>query len=302
MSRRMKSLLPVAVLALALAGLTPACGHAQSDDERALRRLKEVDWPKAYKEQDVALLGRILADEFQMVDADGNKSTKAQELDWVRNNKPGYDSLTFEITRLDIFENGTAIVGGTGTIRDEGSVTEYQSSNVLVKRDGTWRAVASHVSGVKPKQPEASAVQADSSTERDVAILREKIRKSGEAFNNVDPDAIIAPYARDVVLSYPGVPDMGYETLAKVYAGLRDRKNVVEKTSPTIEEILVSGDLGIIRVMWDTTTTEVATGRQSSRQMKDLQVWRRERDGTWMFIRGMHFRIPPPAVPEKPAS
>jgi ketosteroid isomerase-like protein len=301
MPHGVKRLLSIAFLALAF---VPVSGHAQSharsEEEKALRRLKEVDWPKAYKEQDVALLDRILADEFQMVDADGNKSTKAEELDWVRNNKPGYDSLTFEITRLDLFENGTAIVGGTGTIRDEGSVTEYQSSNVLVKRNGTWKAVASHVSGVKPK-PEASAEAAASSTERDVAILREKIRKSGEAFNNVDSDAIIAPYARDVVLSYPGVPDMGYETLAKAYAGLRDRKDVVEKTSPTIEEILVSGDLGIIRVMWNTSTTEVATGRQSSRQMKDLQVWRREKDGTWMFIRGMHFRIPPPPAAEKPA-
>src|ERR1044071_2391812 len=103
MSHGMKSLLPAAVLALALCGLAPASGHAQShaqsDDEKALRRLKEVEWPKAYKEQDVALLDRILADEFQMVDADGNKSTKAEELDWLRNNKPGYDSLTFEITR-----------------------------------------------------------------------------------------------------------------------------------------------------------------------------------------------------------
>jgi ketosteroid isomerase-like protein len=154
----MKRLLSVSVLALALSGLAMAPGQAQSEDDRALRRLKEVEWPKAYKEQDVALLDRILADEFEMVDADGNKSTKAQELDWVRNNKPGYESLTFEITRLDVFENGTAIVGGTGTIRSRDekgpSVTEYQSTNVLIKRNGTWKAVASHVSGVKAK-PEA---------------------------------------------------------------------------------------------------------------------------------------------------
>ncbi len=154
MSQGVKSLLSVVVLALALPGL--AAGQDRSEDEKALRRLKEVEWPKAYKEQDAALLDRILADEFQMVDADGNRSTKAQELDWVRNNKPGYDSLTFEVTRLDIFENGTAIVGGTGTIRDRDekgrpSVTEYQSTNVLIKRNGTWKAVASHVSGVKEK-------------------------------------------------------------------------------------------------------------------------------------------------------
>ena len=70
----------------------------------------------------------------------------------------------------------------------------------------------------------------------------------------------VARRIHDVILSYPGVPDMDYETLARIYAGLRTRKDVVEKTTPTIEEILVSGDLGIIRLMW-THTTETATGR-----------------------------------------
>ncbi len=146
-------------------------------------------------------------------------------------------------------------------------------------------------------QEKRPAGEAASTQERDVATLRSLIVKSGEAFNASDPDAILSSYARDVILSYPGVPDMDYETLARIYAGLRTRKDVVEKTTPTIEEILVSGDLGIIRLMWTTHTTETATGRQSTRNMKDLQIWRRESDGTWKFIRGMHFRIPPPASP-----
>ena len=143
-------------LTLALCGALAlgTAGEAdRSADEVALRELKEVLWPKAYFEQDTELLGRILAPEFQMVDGDGNWSTKAAELDWVAKNKPGYDSLTFEIRRLDVFENGTAIAAGTGTIRgkdeDGPYVGQYQSTNVLIKRDGQWRAVASHVSGYK---------------------------------------------------------------------------------------------------------------------------------------------------------
>ncbi len=143
-------------LALALCSalaLGTAVAADRSADEVALRELKEVLWPKAYFEQDTELLGRILAPEFQMVDGDGNWSTRAEELDWVGKNKPAYDSLTFELKRLDIFENGTAIAAGTGTIRgtDENGpyVAQYQSTNVLIKRDGAWRAVASHVSGYR---------------------------------------------------------------------------------------------------------------------------------------------------------
>jgi ketosteroid isomerase-like protein len=144
------------ILLAALAAGAPvrvAFASDRATDEAAIRELKEVSWPKAYFEQDTALLDRILAPEFQMVDGDGNWSTKAEELAWVAKNKPGYDSLDFEIRRLDIFDNGTAIAAGMGTIRgkDEGGpyVAQYQSTNVLMKRDGEWRAIASHVSGYK---------------------------------------------------------------------------------------------------------------------------------------------------------
>lgn len=131
----------------------PPAESRRAEDERALRELKQVLWPKAYFEQDTALLDRILADEFQRVDGDGNWTSKADELAWVANHRPAYDSLTFEIRRLDLFDNGTAIVAGRGVVRgrdEQGTyVAEYQSTNVLIRRDGVWRAIASHVSGYK---------------------------------------------------------------------------------------------------------------------------------------------------------
>jgi hypothetical protein len=134
---------------------TTAAPPSPSADEQALRYLKEVEWPRAYREQDVALLDRILADEFQMIDADGNWSTKAEELEWIRKNKPSYDSFRFVIRRLEIVENGTAVVAGTGVIegKDEQGpyILEYQSSNILIKRGSLWEAIASHVSGIQRK-------------------------------------------------------------------------------------------------------------------------------------------------------
>jgi hypothetical protein len=38
-----------------------------------------------------------------------------------------------------------------GTDDDGPYVAEYQSTNVLIKRDGVWKAVASHVSGYQRK-------------------------------------------------------------------------------------------------------------------------------------------------------
>jgi len=153
----MKNLVVLILLIAVLTGCTDKSEKTTiltTDDREGLTKLKEVLWPRAYREQDTVLLDQILADEFQMIDADGNWSDKKFELDYIKKNKTSYDSFRFEIKRLDIFENGTAVVAGTGHIQgaDENGPYKmtYQSSNVLIKRQGEWKAIASHVSGIKP--------------------------------------------------------------------------------------------------------------------------------------------------------
>jgi hypothetical protein len=151
----MRRLFPIVMLVLCT---LISCNNTTltSDDRDKLTHLKEVLWPKAYREQDTALLNTILADEFQMIDDGGEWSNKKLELDYIKKNKPSYDSFRFEITRLDIFENGTAVVAGTGHVKgsDEKGpyYMQYQSSNILIKRQGNWKAVSSHVSGIKMEQ------------------------------------------------------------------------------------------------------------------------------------------------------
>lgn len=50
-----------------------------NDDEATLRHFKTVLWPQAYRTQDVELPERMLHDSFQMIDAEGNRSTKQGE-------------------------------------------------------------------------------------------------------------------------------------------------------------------------------------------------------------------------------
>ena len=79
----MRYLLCAAILA-GLLGTTPV--HAE-DDEATLRKFKTEPWPRAYRTGDAALLDRLLHDSFEMIDNDGQRSTKAEELDRVRNSK-----------------------------------------------------------------------------------------------------------------------------------------------------------------------------------------------------------------------
>jgi ketosteroid isomerase-like protein len=144
---------PTAENVVASTPTSTASSNPTSADIEALRDLKLRLWPKAYREQDTALLDRILDDSFQMIDGSGTISTKAEEMAWVRANKPKYDRFRYEIERIDVYAGVSAIVSGMGTIefdeKDGVRTVRYRSTNVLVKRDGRWRAVASHVSMLK---------------------------------------------------------------------------------------------------------------------------------------------------------
>jgi len=123
-------------------------------DTESLTYFKEVLWPKAYREQDTTLLDSLLDDSFQMIDDQGGWYKKADEIAWISKNKPSYERFHYEIKRLDIYRNGTAVISGIGHMEGtdkEGKSyhTTYHSSNVLIKLDGEWKAINSHVSGIK---------------------------------------------------------------------------------------------------------------------------------------------------------
>ena len=130
---------------LLLSALLSGSACADPTDEETLRHFKTVLWPQAYRTQDVALLDRMLHESFQMIDDQGNRSTKQKELAWIAENKWNPGSFEYRIERLDIYDGRWAIIDGTG-IAEKYS---YKSSNVLIKEDGRWQAVASHVSGYK---------------------------------------------------------------------------------------------------------------------------------------------------------
>lgn len=135
------------LLLLAQATTVDADADPSGSEEETLRNIKTVLWPQAYRTQDTVLLDRLLDDSFQMIDGDGNRSTKEKELAWITENQWNPGSFEYRIERLEIFGGDTAIIDGTGLAEKY----SYKSSNVLVKKDGRWQAVASHVSGYQER-------------------------------------------------------------------------------------------------------------------------------------------------------
>lgn len=140
---------------LALCILAPVV--AFGDDYEVLREFKTILWPQAYRTQDVELLNRLLHDSFEMIDAEGNRSTKQEELEYIRNNQWDPGGFEYRIERLQTYQGSFAVIDGTGVAQ----AYTYKSSNFLVKENGVWRAIASHVSGFQSTispQTEAQAL------------------------------------------------------------------------------------------------------------------------------------------------
>ena len=128
----------------------------------------------------------------------------------------------------------------------------------------------------------------------DEAALRAAIEAGARACEAGRPEAVMAAYAPDILLSYPGVPDQDHAALSAAYRelcpGSGGGPGTVETTRAAFDEILVSGDLAVVRLTWSTHLRGMADG--AVRRLQDMQVWRRTRDG-WRFSRGVHFPLRP---------
>ena len=145
----MKNLVPIIILYWMVSACSQQADIITSNDLQRLRYLKEVEWPKAYREQDAVLLDRILREDFQLIDQAGGRYSKADEIAWIKEHAIEHDSFYYEIKRLDVYPNGTAVVAGTGHIFNDTTYATYESSNVLIKENDEWKAILSQVSGYK---------------------------------------------------------------------------------------------------------------------------------------------------------
>ena len=125
----------------AAAPKTPAAAKGGTSDE--LKQL-ENDWMTAAKTKDAAKLGEILADSWVGLGWDGKTSDKAKALADLKANS--LDNVEIGPMKVRFFGN-TAVVTGSDTEKSttEGKDTsgKYIWTDVFVKTDGKWRAVAS---------------------------------------------------------------------------------------------------------------------------------------------------------------
>ena len=132
------------------------------------------------------------------------------------------------------------------------------------------------------------ALAATAPADKGADQVRALILEGAKACADGRPEQVVAHYSRDIVLSYPGVPDQDYSDILAGYRRLckGEGEGTVESTVPTFHEVTVMGQVAIARLTWTTRLRGMPAG--ATRQLTDFQVWRRGRGG-WEFVRGVHY-------------
>ena len=94
-----------------------------------------------------------------------------------------------------------------------------------------------------------------------------------------------------MVSTMSGRPDEGRDAVcARIVKTLADR-SLTLRYAPDIQEIIVSGDLAVVRLVWSATVKRGPTPVVSKEP--GLDVFRREADGQWRIIRFLAFSDAP---------
>ncbi len=124
---------------------TASAKTAAADSAEDLTKI-ENDWAAAAKAKDANKLGEILADDWRGLTWEGKTMDKAKALAQLKDKGSSLD--TFEMGPMDVrFYGSTAVVTGSDTekSKEAGKDTsgKYVWTDVFVKQNGKWRAVAS---------------------------------------------------------------------------------------------------------------------------------------------------------------
>ena len=140
----------------------------------------------------------------------------------------------------------------------------------------------------------AQAADPDDSSAAKAAITERLVHWTG-AFNAKDLSAVCALFAPDLSYTVDEIVDGSRDQLcANIGAALARPGLKLRYDEPTIHEMLVSGDLAVVRLTW--TLTAENNGARDVTTDEGMDVFRRAPDGVWSIARYIAFSTRPNAA------
>ena len=123
--------------------------------------------------------------------------------------------------------------------------------------------------------------------------IRAALMKWTGDFNARNMSEVCDLFAPDLRYDFQGFPERGYDDICKLLrTSLSDTRKRFTYLPPTIKEIIVSGDLAVVRLTWTLKVRSEGTPGDVTSQDTGLDVFRRQPDGRWKIIRYIAFEAP----------
>ena len=123
--------------------------------------------------------------------------------------------------------------------------------------------------------------------------IRAALMKWTADFNARNLSAVCDLFAPELRYDFQGLPERSYDDICKLlHTSLSDAGKRFTYLPPAIKEIIVSGNLAVVRLTWTLKVrNEGARGDVTSEEI-GLDVFRRQPDGRWKIIRYIAFEAP----------
>jgi len=134
-----------------------------------------------------------------------------------------------------------------------------------------------------------AAAQSDSGAEK---AIRDSLSKWTRDFNARDATRICDLFAPDLRYDFRGTPERDYKAMCDaLHRALGDPSKKLTY-SFDIKEIIVSGDMAIVRLVWTSKLSNAGSAQVIETREPGLDVFRRQPDGTWRISRYMAYEAP----------
>ena len=128
--------------------------------------------------------------------------------------------------------------------------------------------------------------------ERPEAAIRSALQKWTNAFNARDTTGICDLFAHDLRYDFRGTPERDYNAMCDgLHRTLGDSSRTLTY-SFDIKEIIVSGDMAVVRLVWTSRLSQPGAGPVTETREPGLDVFRRQPDGRWRISRYMAYEAP----------
>lgn len=149
----MKRIALIVIVGVLVFGLDILAQQKTGSVEQELLKL-EQGWADAIVKADVALLDRMLGDDFTYIDGEGILWTKTTYLSVFKSGEAEFSSMVSDEMKVRVYGDAAVVTGRNtikGTFRGDEHPSQERFTDTWINRDGRWQCVATHSSKVAGK-------------------------------------------------------------------------------------------------------------------------------------------------------